>query len=143
MLWLRVTAHPNAEWIANQLPEAIGWENLPRYLIWDRDAADGEAFGRSVKSLEIRDPPTSPRSPWQNGHAERLIGSIGRECIEYIVIFGERHLRHLLLSYMSYNEAHTHMSLNKDAPIPCVVDPTGRIFSRPVLGGMHHQYAQI
>jgi transposase InsO family protein len=144
MLWLGVTEHPTAEWIANQLTEAIGWEQAPRYLIRDRDAAYGEVFARRIRSQGIRDRPTSPCSPWQNGHAERLIGSIRRECVDHVVVFGERHLRHLLLSYINYyNEERTHLSLNKDAPISRVVDTTGRIFSRPVLGGLHHQYARI
>ncbi len=144
MLWVGVTAHPTAEWIANQLTQAIGWEPAPRYLIRDRDAAYGEVFARRIRSLGIRDRPTSPRSPWQNGHAERLIGSIRRECVDHVVVIGEHHLRHLLLPYMSYyNEARTHLSLNKDAPISRAVDTTGRIIGRPVLGGLHHRYARI
>lgn len=118
ILWLGVTAHPTAEWIANQFTEAIGWQQVPQYLIRDRDAAYGELFTRRVQSMGIRDRPTSPRSPWQNGHAERLIGSIRRECVDHVMIFGERHLRHVLLSYMNYyNDARTHLSLNKDVPI--------------------------
>jgi transposase InsO family protein len=96
-----VTSHPSAEWIANQLTEACGWEQVPRYLIRDRDGAYGEVFIRRLRSMGIRDRPT-PRSPWQNGFAERLIGSIRRECLDYVVVFGERHLRHVLLSYMNY-----------------------------------------
>jgi hypothetical protein len=119
ILWFGVTAHPTAEWIANQLTEACGWEQIPSYLIRDRDGAYGEIFIRRVRSIGIRDRPTSPRSPWQNAYAERLIGSIRRECIDHIVIFGERHLRHVLLSYMTYyNGTRTHLSLNKDAPVP-------------------------
>jgi transposase InsO family protein len=102
ILWLGVTAHPTAEWIANQLTEACGWEQIPRYLIRDRDGAYGGIFIRRVRSIGIRDRPTSPRSPWQNTYAERLIGSIRRECIDHIAIFGERHLRHVLPSYMTY-----------------------------------------
>ena len=138
ILWLGVTAHPTAEWIANQLTEAVGWEQAPRYLIRDRDAAYGEVFIRRIQSMGIRDRPTSPRSPWQNGYAERLIGSIRRECVDHVVVFGERHLRHLLLSYMNYyNEVRTHLSLNH-APL------TQRaVIVRPVLGGLHHQYARI
>ena len=144
ILWLGVTAHPTAEWIANQLTEAIGWEQVPRYLIRDRDAAYGEVFIRRVRSMGIRDRPTSPRSPWQNGYAERLIGSIRRECVDHVVVFGECHLRHLLLSYMNYyNEAPTHLSLNKDAPISRAADTAGRIIVRTVLGGLHHQYCRI
>src|SRR6202051_4568048 len=106
ILWFGVTAHPTAEWIANQLTEACGWEQIPRYLIRDRDRAYGEIFMRRVRSIGIRDRPTSPRSPWQNAYAERLIGSIRRECIDHIVVVGERHLRHVLLSYKEfYNRA--------------------------------------
>jgi transposase InsO family protein len=100
LLWVGVTAHPTAEWIANQLTEAFGWEQIPRYLIRDRDGAYGEIFIRRVRSIGIRDRPASPRSPWQNAYAERLIGSIRRECLDHIVVLGERHLRHVLLSYM-------------------------------------------
>src|SRR6202041_1317777 len=112
ILWLGVTAHPTAEWIANQLTEACGWEQIPRYLIRDRDRAYGEIFVRRVRSIGIRDRPTPFRSPWQNAYAERLIGSIRRECIDHIVIFGERHLRQVLLSYMGYyNRASEHPSV--------------------------------
>jgi transposase InsO family protein len=100
ILWFGVTAHPSAEWIANQITEACGWEQAPRYLIRDRDGAYGEVFIRRLRSMGIRDRPTSPRSPWQNGYAERLIGSIRRECLDHVVVFSERHLRHLLLCYM-------------------------------------------
>ena len=87
ILWLGVTTNPTAEWIANQLTEACGWEQIPRYLIRDRDGAYGEIFTRRVRSIGIRDRPTSPRSPWQNAYAERLIGSIRRECLDHIVVF--------------------------------------------------------
>ena len=144
ILWFGVTAHPTAEWIANQLTEACGWEQIPRYLIRDRDCAYGESFLRRVRSIAIRDRPTSPRSPWQNTYAERLIGSIRRECIDHVVVFGERHLRHLLLSYMNYyNGTRTHLSLHKDAPISRAAETVGRILCRPILGGLHHQYARI
>jgi transposase InsO family protein len=144
ILWFGVTAHPTAEWIANQITEACGWEQAPRYLIRDLDGAYGEIFMRRLRSMGIRDRPTSPRSPWQNGYAERLIGSIRRECVDHIVVVGERHLRHVLLSYMKYyNEARTHLSLNKYAPAPRAVERAGHILCRPVLGGLHHQYARI
>ena len=96
ILWFGVTAHPTAEWIANQLTEACGWEQIPRYLIRDRDRAYGEIFVRRVRSIGIRDRPTSSRSPWQNAYAERLIGSIRRECIDHVVVFGERHLGYVV-----------------------------------------------
>ena len=108
ILWFGVTAHPTAEWIANQLTRACGWKQIPRYLIRDRDGAYGEMFMRRLRSIGIRDRPTSPRSPWQNAYAERLIGSIRRECVDHIVVFGERHLRHILLSYMDYYNENSH-----------------------------------
>ena len=94
--------------------------------------------------MGIRDRPTAPRSPWQNGYAERLIGSIRRECLDHVVVFGERHLRHVLLSYMNYyNETRTHLSLDKDAPLSRTVPRAGRILRLPILGGLHHQYIRI
>jgi transposase InsO family protein len=143
ILWFGVTAHPTDEWIANQLTEACGWEQIPRCLIRDRDGAYGEIFRRRVGSVGIRDRPTSPRSPWQNAYAERLIGSIRRECTDHIVVFGERHLLHVLLSYMNYyNDARTHLSLDKDAPLSRAILTVGHVISRPILGGLHHQYAR-
>src|SRR5213075_3510656 len=97
-----ITANPTAEWIANQITEACGWEQAPQYLIRDRDGAYGEIFIRRLRSMGIRDRPTTPRSPWQNGHAERLIGSIRRECVDHVIVFGEQHLRRLLHSYQQY-----------------------------------------
>jgi len=144
ILWFGVTAHPTAEWIANQLTEACGWEQIPRYLIRDRDRAYGEIFMRRVRSIGIRDRPTSPRSPWQNAYAERLIGSIRRECIDHIVVVGERHLRHVLLSYKEfYNDTRTHLALNKDAPMSRAAQTAGRIICHPILGGLHHQYGRM
>jgi transposase InsO family protein len=144
ILWFGVTAHPTAEWIANQLTEACGWEQIPRYLIRDRDRAYGEIFVRRVRSIGIRDRPTSSRSPWQNAHAERLIGSIRRECIDHVVVFGERHLRHVLLSYKDYyNATRPHLSLYKDAPVHRGVEWAGNVVCRPILGGRHHQYSRI
>src|SRR6516162_5503193 len=137
-------AHPTAEWLANQLTEACGWEQIPRYLIRDRDRAYGEIFVRRVRSIGIRDRPTSFRSPWQNGYAEGLIGPIRRECIDHVVVFGECHLRHVLLSYKDYyNATRTHVSLNKDAQVPRGVEWAGNIVCRPILGGLHHQYGRM
>ena len=144
ILWLGATAHPTAEWIGQQLVEACGWNRVPRYLIHDRDKFYGEVFVRRVRAMGIRDRPTSPRSPWQNGHAERLIGSIRRECVDHVIIFGERHLRHVLQSYLRYyNETRTHLSLDKDTPISRSIETVGRILGQPILGGLHHQYVRI
>ena len=96
MLWLGVTAHPTAEWLARQVTEACGWENRPRYILRDRDSIYGAVFLRRLRAMGIRDRPTAARSPWQNGYCERLIGSIRRDCLDHVVVFGEQHLRHLL-----------------------------------------------
>ena len=104
------------------------------YVVRDRDCAYGEAFVRRLRAMGIRDRPTAPRSPCQNAYAERLIGSIRREVLDHVVVLGERHLRHVLLSYITYyNEARTHLSLDKDAPIPREVQGVGRIFAKPCL----------
>src|SRR6202043_899844 len=112
--------------------------------IRDPAAPYGHAVPTRLAAMGIRDHPTSPRSPWQNGHAERLIGSIRRECLDHVIVLGECHLRHLLLSYMTYyNGARTHLSLEKDAPFSRAVERAGQILCRPILGGLHHQYVRI
>jgi Integrase core domain len=85
-----------------------------------------------------------PSLPWQNGHAERLTGSLLRECLDHVVVYGERHLRQLLVAYLAYyNFTRTHLSLNKDAPMPRAIQADGRIYASPILGGLHHQYVRI
>ena len=119
-------------------------EEGPCYLVRDRDRVYGEVLIRRLRPTGIRDRPTAPRSPWQNGHCERLIGSIRRECLDHIVVFGERHLRHLLRVYADYyNHTRTHLSLNKDSPVSRAVESFGRILPVPILGGLHHQYVRI
>jgi transposase InsO family protein len=144
ILWLGVTAHPTAEWMARQLTEAYGWKAAPRYLVRDRDAVYGDVFIQRLRAMGIRDRPIAARSPWQNGYAERLVGSIRRECVDNVVVFGERHLVHLLKSYQRYyNGVRTHLSLNKDAPDTRAVHAIGCIVAKPLLGGLHHQYVRI
>ena len=144
ILWLGATTHPSAEWISRQLTEAYGWEQGPRYLVRDRDSIYGDVFIRRLRAMGIRDRPTAPRSPWQNGYCERLIGSIRRDCLDHVVVFGERHLRHLLRSYANYyNQARTHLSLDKDAPVSRAVQAVGCILPVPILGGLHHVYVRI
>jgi transposase InsO family protein len=90
ILWLGVTAHPSAQWIARQLTEAYSWQQAPRYIVRDRDCVYGDAFIRRLRAMGIRDRPIAPRSPWQNGYAERLIGSIRRDCLDHVVVLGDR-----------------------------------------------------
>ena len=119
-------------------------DSSTRYLVRDRDAVYGDIFIRRLQAMGIRDRPTAARSPRQNGHAERLIGSIRRDCLDHVVVFGERHLRHLLESYRRYyNEARTHLSLDKDAPVARAIEAIGKIAAKPLLGGLHHQYVRI
>jgi len=144
LVWTDVTANPTADWIARQITEAFPWDEAPRYLIRDRDTAYGVAVRRRLRAMGIRDRPITPRSPWQNGHVERLIGSIRRECLDHIVVLGETHLRHLLASYAAYhNEVRTHLALDKDAPLHRPVQTIGFITSIGLLGGLHHQYIRM
>ena len=139
-----VTAHPSAEWIARQVTEAFPWDEAPRYLIRDRDGAFGPAYTRRIRAMGIRDRPTAARSPWQNGHAERLIGSIRRECLDHMVVFSEAHLRRILKAYASYyNQVRTHLSLDKDAPEFRQAQPVGNIVALPRVGGLHHHYVRV
>jgi transposase InsO family protein len=117
LVWINVTHNPTAEWIARQLTEAFPWNEAPRYLIRDRDHIYGEVAMRRIRAMGIRDKPIAPASPWQNSFAERLIGSIRRECVDHIVVWGEWHLRQILRAYARYyNNIRTHRSLDNDAP---------------------------
>jgi len=144
LLWFAVTRHPTAEWLAQQIVEAFPWEAAPTYLIRDNDGAYGSAFTSRIRAMGIRDRPISPRSPWQNPYVERLIGTLRRECLDHVLIFGERHLHRVLASYsFYYNETHTHLGLAKDAPLRRAIEPSGTIIITPVLSGLHHRYARI
>jgi transposase InsO family protein len=139
-----VTANPTAEWISRQITEAFPWDSAPRYLIRDRDTAYGPIFVQRLRAMGIRDKPTAPRSPWQNPYVERLIGTIRRECLDHVIVFGEAHLRRIVGRYAAYyNESRIHRSLDKDAPFHRAIEHLGVITSRPVLGGLHHQYCRI
>ena len=105
LLWFAVTQHPTAEWLAQQIVEAFPWETAPTYLVRDNDGAYGPVFTRRVRAMGIRDRPISPRSPWQNPYAERLIGTLRRDCLDHVVIFGARHLRRVLTAYSAYYNA--------------------------------------
>ena len=144
LLWFAVTQHPTAEWLARQITEAFPWDTAPKYLIRDNDRAFGGAFKARVRAMGIRDRPTSFRSPWQNGYAERLIGSVRRECTDHMIAFNAEHLRRILAKYaIYYNEARTHVSLAKDAPCTRPIERFGDVVAHPILGGLHHRYARI
>jgi len=144
LLWVEVTKHPTAEWLARQITEAFPWATAPRHLIRDNDRAYGHVFTGRLKAMGIRDRPISPGSPWQNGIAERLIGSLRRECMDHIIVFGERHLRCVLIAYAAYyNQTRPHRSLQKDAPLRRSIQRIGEVAVMPILGGLHHQYVRI
>jgi transposase InsO family protein len=143
LVWINVTATPTAEWVARQITEAFPWNEAPRYMIRDRDRIYGSIVMRRLRAMGIRDRPITPASPWQNAFAERLIGSIRRECVDHIIVLGEAHLRRVLKSYADYyNNFRTHRSLNKDAPVSRPVQRIGSIKSHAILGGLHHHYAR-
>jgi transposase InsO family protein len=144
LVWINATANPTAEWIARQLTEAFPWDTAPQYLIRDRDRIYGAVVTRRIRAMGIRDKPIAPASPWQNGFAERLIGSMRRECVDHFVILGEAHLRRILRTYARYyNEIRTHRSLAKDAPVSRPVQRTGNVSSHAILGGLHHHYFRV
>jgi transposase InsO family protein len=141
---VRVTSNPTAEWIAGQVTDVFPFDEAPRHLIRDRDGAYGPAYTRRIRAMGIRDRPTAPRSPWQNGHVERLIGSIRRESLDLLVVFGEAHLRDVLKAYAwYYNKVRPHLALDKDAPDFRGTQKIGRIAAIPILGGLHHQYVRV
>ncbi len=143
LVHFNVTEHPTAGWTARQLVEACGLEETPRYLIRDRDQVYGERFSRQARALDIQEAVIAPRSPWQNAYAERVIGSLRRECLDHVVVVGERHLMGILSEYVDYyNGTRTHLSLAKDAPEPRSVQPPRRgwVVEVPRVGGLHQEY---
>ena len=144
ILWIGVTTNPTAQWLSQQITEAFPWDTAPKFLIRDNDGAYGEVFTQRLRAMGIRDRPITPRSPWQNGYVERVIGSIRRECLDHIIIWNQAHLGRVLTAYAAYyNSARTHLGLRKDTPHRRSIDRHGRIVSRDFLGGLHHQYCRI
>jgi putative transposase len=143
VLHFNVTEHPTAEWTAQQIIEAFPNTAVPKYLIRDRDGVYGNYFRNRVNGSGIEEVLTAARSPWQNPFAERLIGSIRRECLNHVIVLGERHLRWTLKRYLRYySDSRTHLSLEKDPPNPRPIQTleTGRIVQVPQVGGLHHRY---
>ena len=145
LVWTNVTANPTSEWIARQITEAFPWDQAPSYLIRDRDSSYGIVVRKRIRAMGIRDRPTAPRSPWQNGYIERrLIGSIQRECLDHVLVMGEAHLRRILSAYADYyNRVRTHLALDKDAPLGRRAQAIGSLAAIPLLGGLHHEYVRM
>ena len=138
-----VTAHPTAEWTAQQLREAFPFDQIPRYLLRDRDKIFGDDFRRQVADMKIQEVLSAPRSPWQRAYVERVICSIRRECLDHVIVFNETGLRRMLSVYFSYyHETRPHLSLEKDSPEPRKVQPPelGQVMAVPQVGGLHHRY---
>ena len=141
-----VTARPTAEWTGQQLREAFPFEQVPRYLLRDRDRIFSNEFRKDVKAMGIKEVLSAPRSPWQRAYVERVIGTIRRECLDHLMIFNERHLRHVLSSYVDYyHQVRTHLSLDKDCPHSRPIQPlrSGRVIAIPQVGGLHHRYQPL
>ena len=142
---VNVTQHPTDEWTAQQIVEAFpGDGSEPRYLHRDRDSIYGRLFKKKIAAIGIVEVISAKQSPWQNPYAERVIGSIRRECTDHVIALGERHLLRVLLRYATYyNESRTHLSLGRNSPSPRPIeDGTGEIVAIPHLGGLHHRYAR-
>ena len=143
ILHFNVTAHPTAEWTAQQLREAFPFDQLPRYLLRDRDRIFGDDFREQVRDMGICEVLSAPRSPWQRAYVERVIGSIRRECLDHVIVFNENSLRRTLNSYFDYyHRSRTHLSLGKDSPEPRAIQPPemGSVAAVPQVGGLHHRY---
>ncbi|MCX6617475.1 MAG: integrase core domain-containing protein [Acidobacteria bacterium] len=143
ILHLNVTAHPTAEWTAQQLRDVFPWDSAPRYLLRDRDRIFGDDFTKQVQDMGVKEVLSAPRSPWQRAYVERVIGLIRRECLDHVIVFNEASLRRTLRLYAEYyHRSRTHLSLGKDAPEPRPAQPpeTGRVVAVPQVGGLHHRY---
>ena len=141
-----VTAHPTAEWTARQVVQAFPEEAVPGYLLRDRDKVYGERFQQVIDGLGIGEVVTAARSPWQNPYAERLIGSLRRDCLDHVIVLDEAHLRRVLARYFDYyNGTRCHLSLDGDTPASRAVQgpEQGRVVAFPEVGGLHHRYERM
>src|SRR5262249_363547 len=133
--------HPTAEWTARQIVEAFPFETAPKYLLRDRDRIYGDAFRKQGAVMNIKEVLGAPRSPWQSAYAERVIGSIRRECLDHVIVLDEEGLRRVLTSYFSYyHRSRLHLCLDKDSPDSRPVQSVGKIVAIPEVGGLHHRY---
>jgi putative transposase len=146
LIHLGVTHHPTAEWTSQQLVQAFPWDSAPRFLLRDRDGSYGQVFSQTASALGIEEILTAPHSPWQNPYVERLIGSVRRDCLDHVIALSEAHLRRILKEYFYYyHNFRTHLSLEKNSPVPREVEPPpkGRLIAIPLVGGLHHCYRRV
>ena len=145
VLHFNVTRHPTAEWTAQQVVEACAFDLPGRFLIRDNDKIYGMKFRTRVDGLGLKQIRTAFRSPWQNGFAERWIGSLRRDCLDHVIAINERQLRRVIRSYVDYYHAdRTHLGLEKDAPEKRPIEPReiGAVVAFPRVGGLHHRYTR-
>ena len=141
LVHVAVTAHPAAAWIWRQVVEATAWGRRPRFLLRDRDAVYGGDLGTRLAGLGVEQLLTPVRAPRANAVAERLIGTLRRECLDHLIVLNERDLRAVLAEFAGfYNDARPHRTLRLETPVPAVRPNSGPIRARPVLGGLHHAY---
>jgi transposase InsO family protein len=143
VIHFNLTEAPTAEWTAQQVVNAFPYDTAPKYLLRDRDSIYSSAFVQRVEGMGIEQKIIAPRSPWQNPYAERLVGSIRRECLDRVIVFNERQLRQLLESYFEYyHKVRPHRSLDHDSPVPRPVESPdcGKVIELPLVGGLHHRY---
>ena len=146
ILHLNVTQNPSAPWVALQLRQAWAYDQPQRFLIFDRDAKFNADVVATVEDYGMRPMRTALRSPWQNGIAERWVGSLRRDLLDHVIVVNQRHLRRLMKNYIRYyHEDRTHFGLGKDTPSgrdAASASPIGsKVISLPRLGGLHHRYA--
>jgi transposase InsO family protein len=143
LVHLAVTPHPAAAWVWRQLVEATAWGRRPKHLIRDRDAVYGGDFRQKARRLGIETVLTPVRAPRANAIAERVIGSLRRECTDHVIPLDERHLRAVLAEDVDYdNRDRPHRTLRLETPLPTTRSPTGAVHALPVLGGLHHSYTR-
>ncbi len=144
ILHFALTANPHSQWAIQQLRETFAFDETTKYVIRDNDGIYSNEFKQTIKRFGLKDTPTAPRSPWQNPFAERVIGTLRRECLDHMIILNEIHLYNILHEYIFeyYNVSRTHMSLGKDSPEHRTIQKDGKIVSKPILGGLHHIYSR-
>ena len=146
VVYFNVTEYPTAAWSAQQIVEAFPFDTAPRFLLRDNDGIYGRVFRRRIENLDIEEIKTARRSPWQNPYVERLIGSIRRECLDHVIVLGERHFKRMLTEYFEYyHQSRTHLSLERNAPEPREIESPehGHVVPIPMVGGLHHRYTRI
>ena len=145
ILHFAVTANPHSQWAIQQLRETFAFDETTKYVIRDNDKIFSEDFKLHIRNFGLEDTPTATRSPWQNPIAERVIGTLRRECLDRMIILNEKHLHDVLYEYIVeyYNVSRTHMSLEKDSPEHRPIQKDDKIVSKPILGGLHHVYSRV